>query len=305
MNGRNSLVSDQRFTLLLSFVATARYSSFGRAAADIGVTPSTISRRVAKLEEELGVQLLTRTTRSVVVTEAGAIYLEYAEQILATLAEGDAVVTELGGQPSGTLTVGAPTAWGRVFLGPLVASFMHQFPEVRVDVRMTDARVDLVRDKLDLSIRIGQLEDSSLRAHRLQANRRRILASPRYLSRFGTPGHPTQLLEHRCLLYSRLATGFSWVFHQQEEVVRVHLKPWLSSDDVSVLYAVALAGEGLVMVADFMGEPHLRSGDLVPVLDDWALPESSVYALYPAVRWIPPKTRAFIDHLVGALRKSP
>lgn len=292
--------TDQRLALLRSFVATAQLSSFGQAAAQQGITASTASRRIAKLERELGVQLLTRTTRSVVLTEAGAVYLQYAERILDALDEADAVVGELGGQPSGTLTVGAPTAWGRVFLGPLIARFMEDHPQVRVDVRLTDARVDLVREQLDLAIRIGRLEDSSLRAHRLAPNTRQILASPSYLERFGVPAHPRDLAKHRCLLYSRLATGPCWIFLRDGETEQIQLQPWLSADDVSVLVAVALAGEGLVMLADFMADPAIAAGLLVPVLSEWTLPTSSVYAIYPSVRWVPPKTRAFVDHLVAA-----
>ena len=293
--------TDDKLALLQAFAETARRLSFARAADALAVTPSLLSRRVKKLESLLGVQLLLRTTRRVTLSEAGALYLRYAERILADLEEADAAAASLGDRPAGLLTLSVPWVFGRMKVAPVVPEFMRRNPDVRVDLRFTDHYVDLVDQRIDLAIRIGALKDSSLRARRIADNRRSLVAAPGYLARHGRPTTPDDLMAHRCLHFSQLASGERWMLEKDGVSLLAPIDPWMRANDASVLLDAACDGAGIALLSDFVTARALASSSLERVLPDWSVPVSGVYAVYPEANYVPAKTRAFIAFLVQRL----
>lgn len=303
MKNNNELheLTDDKMALLQAFTETARRLSFVQAAAALDVTTSLMSRRVKKLENLLGVQLLVRTTRRVSLSEAGEVYLNYAERILADLQEADAAVTSLGTRPAGLLTVSVPWVFGRHRVAPVVPGFMCQNPAIRVDLRFTDHYVDLVDQRIDVAVRIGDLKDSSLRARRIADNRRRLVASPHYLERYGRPDSPEELMKHKCLHFPNLANGDRWLLEKDGVTQLVPISPWLCANDAGALLDASCVGAGISLLSDFITGEALKSGALETVLPDWSVPVTGIYAVYPEASYVPAKTRAFVDFLLDKL----
>ena len=286
-----------RIALMRAFVECARRLNFKASAKALGLTPSTLGRRIARLEARLGVALFLRSTRRVTLTEAGAIYLPLCEDLLSALDEADATASSLGGRPTGLLRVAAPTTFSRLHLTGRLPKFLTRHPEIRLDIAHSDAYVDVVEERIDIAIRIGRLADTSLRARFLAPNNRRLVASPSYLEQAPPLRTPEDLSRHRLLHFAHLQGGEAWLLERDGTEYRVPVAPWLRSDDAFVLYEAATAGLGIALLADFISADGLQRGKLVPVLTDWQVPETGIYALY-AGSAVPPKTRAFIDFLV-------
>ena len=289
-----------RIALMRAFVESARRLNFRGSARALGLTPSTLGRRIAKLEARLGVALFLRSTRRVTLTEAGAIYLPLCEDLLSALDEADATASSLGGRPTGLLRVSAPTTFARLHLTEALPNFLSLNPDVRLDISYSDAYVDVVEERIDVAIRIGRLTDSSLRARLLAPNVRRLVASPQYLASAAPLSSPDDLAGHQLLHFSRLKDGDAWILERDRHEHRVTVTPWLRSDDAFVLYEAALAGFGVALLADFIAADALRDGRLTPVLPGWTVPETGIYAVYAGAT-APPKTRAFIDFLVNTM----
>lgn len=300
ISGNNELYEpvDDKMALLQAFAETARRLSFVKAAAALSLTPSLMSRRVKKLETLLGVQLLARTTRRVTLTEAGEVYLSYVERILADLQEADSAAASLGSRPTGLLTVSVPWVFGRLKVAPALPEFMSQNPDIRVDLRFTDDYVDLVDQRIDVAVRIGDLKDSSLRARRIADNHRRLVASAPYLDRYGWPASPDELMAHRCLHFSNLASGDRWLLEREGVTRLVPISPWMCANDAGALLNAARLGAGISLLSDFITAESLQSGALETVLPDWTVPVTGIYAVYPEATFLPAKTRAFVAFLV-------
>ena len=289
---------EDKLALLVAFLETAQRLNFAAASAALDLTPSTLSRRVKRLEDALGVQLFVRTTRRVTLTEAGELYRSHVERIMADLDEADAAAASLGMRPAGLLHITVPSTFGRLHISPAIPAFMKRYPDIRLDIQFTDRFVDLVEQRVDVAVRIGELKDSSLRMRKLADNQRRLVASSDYLEQHGIPQTPADLAAHKCLHFSHLLTGDRWELQRSEETQRVPINPWLRANDASILLKAACAGSGIAALADFIISGALRSGRLRSVLPDWVIPETGVYALYPAAHHLPAKTRVFVDYLV-------
>ncbi len=286
-----------RIALMRAFVECARRLNFKASADALGLTPSTLGRRIARLEDRLGVALFLRTTRRVTLTEAGAIYLPLCEDLLSALDEADATASSLGGKPTGLLRIAAPTTFARLHLTDTLPEFLSRYPDIRLDVVYSDTYVDVVEERIDVAIRIGRLADTSLRARLLAPNIRRLVAAPAYLNDAPPLRTPEDLSRHRLLHFSHLQGGDAWVLEGEGGEYRVPIAPWLRSNDALVLHEAAMSGAGIALLADFISAEGLRDGRLVPVLTDWPVPETGIHALYAGAA-VPPKTRAFIDFLV-------
>ena len=304
-NNNSLRMAEDKFALVLAFLETARRLSFVGAATALDLTPSTLSRRVKRLEDLLSVQLLVRTTRRVTLTDAGELYLSHMSRILTDLEEADVAATSLGVRPAGLLTVTVPATFGRLHVASAIPAFMCRYPDIRVDLQFTDRFIDLIDQRIDVAIRIGELQDSSLRVRKLARNQRRLVASPDYLDRHGTPKMPTDLSAHKCLHFSHLMTGDRWKLQKADETCLVPINPWLCANDASVLFKAACAGAGIALLADFITADALKSRILSPILHDWTVPETGVYALYPEVGYLPAKTRVFVDYLVDFFSPAP
>ncbi|WP_206952094.1 LysR family transcriptional regulator [Trinickia acidisoli] len=283
---------------IAAFVAVAEQGSFTRAATVLGRDATVLSRRVQSLERTLGVRLLTRTTRHVALTEAGAGFLARAQAIAAALADAQEEASTHGqGEPRGTLRLALPATFGRMWIAPYLPEFMATYPQVRVDASYSNRFADLVAEGFDAAIRLGELTDSRLVARRIAPRRRLLCAAPAFLDRHGAPVHPEALRQLPCLAFTGLASHPNWTFgNTQGERITVRADGPLASDDAEALVHAAVRGLGIMLSTDWLVGRELAAGALVPVLTEW-LPqdEGAIYAVVPSTRLLPAKTRAFID----------
>ncbi|MER8459930.1 MULTISPECIES: LysR family transcriptional regulator [unclassified Mesorhizobium] len=283
---------------MAAFAAIAEARSFTKAAARIGRDATILSRRLASLEERLGVRLLHRTTRSVSLTEAGSEFLVRIRAILAAVDEAEAVASaHAGGGPRGVLRLALPGSFGRMWIGPLLPQFLAEFPDVRIEAEFSNRFVDLVAENFDVAVRLGALEDSRLVARKVATRRRLLCAAPSYLARRGTPAAPEALLEHSCLGFSGFQTFPAWEMTDTTgRRVSIEVSGPLVTDDAEVLVEAAVQGVGLMMSTDWLVGRELADGRLVPVLEDWTLAdEGAVYVVMPSAKGQAAKTRAFAD----------
>ena len=244
----------------LVLVRVVQAGSFRSAARALAMPKTTVSRKVAELEEQLGVQLLQRTTRSLALTDAGAAFVEEAEGAIARLEAAEAAVTELHAEPRGKLRVTATVPLGEQFLAPIVADFLEAYPAVEVMVHLTDRMVDLVSERFDVAIRAGELPDSSLVGKRLGMSHHRVVASADYLAQNGTPTRPSELTSHACLRFTRsgMAVRTTWPFRQGRRIVEVPVSGRLVSDDFVVLRTAAERGVGVARLPNAITHEPVR-----------------------------------------------
>jgi len=283
----------------LVLLRVVRAGSFRSAATQLGMPKTSVSRKVAELEEYLGAQLLQRTTRTLSLTDAGAAFLERAEGAIEQVEAAEHAVSELQRAPRGRLRVTATVAFGQALLAPLLADFLHAYPEVQVTLHLTDRQVDLVAERFDVAVRVGALADSSLVAHRVGGSVVRLFASPRYLEAHGTPRRPLDLARHNCLLIAKagLAPRATWPLGKGKRVREVSVAGRLVVDDFIVLREAAVRGLGIARLPEVHAREALQSGALVSVLDAYAPPEMPMHLVHLGGRHLPPRTRALIEFL--------
>jgi len=275
-----------------AFTKVVEEGSFTAAARALGLPKSTVSRHVAALEDRLGVRLLHRTTRTLRPTEAGESYYDRARQILADVDDAEQEVTELQSNPRGRLRVTAGVSFGAAYLGDIVSTFSKKYPDVEVEINLTDRYVDLIGEGFDVAIRAGRLDDSSLIAKRLGSARQLICGSPDYLKRRGTPRVVDDLREHSCIRFGLSRHGSAWPLKSGS----VPVSGRLTIDNGELMLACAVNGLGLAMLPVFICGREVAAGRLVPVLEDEMLQSGGVYAVYPHSRNLSAKVRAFVDH---------
>lgn len=286
---------------LAVFVALVRAGSFTAAAEQLGFTKAMVSQHLARLERELGVALLVRSTRRMTLTEAGAAFHADCVRILS---EADAAIARVGENretPRGTLRLTAPVNYGAMVVAPALASFLRACPEVSTELVLDDGISDLIGGRFDLAIRGGPLRDSSLRAIRLAGFRQLLVAAPVYLDVRGRPRKAQDLVQHDAIQLSVLSSPANWTFTARNgSQVRVRLTRRAAADSAAAVHAMALAGAGVAVLPDFMVQADLAAGRLEHLLRAQRLPEGSFHAVYAGLH-APAKVRAFIDHLRASL----
>jgi DNA-binding transcriptional LysR family regulator len=282
----------------LIFTRVVECHSFTSAAATLGMQKSTVSRRIAQLEERLGVRLLNRTTRKLRLTEVGQAYYERCRQIMQEFSEAEQAIMQLQREPTGLLRVSSPIEFGQLFLGGVVGEFMRSYPAIQVEVELTTRTVDPVEEGVDVVIHLGRPQDSSLVARRLMTSPRQLYASPDYIQRYGMPQTPDELTSHRCI-HALVDGARKWRFDLP--AASVPINPVLVVNNITFAREAALAGVGIINVPAFIAEPCVEAGTLVRVLEDTELPSSELYALYPSRRFQAMKVKAFIDFVVEQL----
>jgi DNA-binding transcriptional LysR family regulator len=292
-----------KLSSLRAFVKVVETSSFSEAGRRLRLSRSAVSKYVAELEEDLGVQLLSRTTRRVTPTENGQAYFERAMAILADLDAADHAVSQSQATPRGLLRVNAPMSYGTMRLGPALAGFMKEYPELQIQLALSDEHVDPVQDGLDVTLRIADLESSSLIARKLMPIERVMCASPGYLKQHGTPKHPNELRNHDCLTYGYLSTGNQWKLTGKDGDHWINPRWTLCANNAEVLRDAAVAGRGVALVPTFIAEAALKAGRLRTFLDGYHAPPLALYAVYPPTRHLAVKVRLFIDYLVETFAK--
>lgn len=278
-------------------VRVVQEGSFRSAARALGMPKTTVSRKVAELEEQLGVQLLQRTTRTLALTDAGSAFVEEAEGAIARLDAAEAAVTELQREPRGKLRVTTTIPLGETFLAPIVADFLGAYPGIEVMVHLTDRHVDLVAERFDIAIRTGALPDSSLVAKLIGSSAYRVVASHAYLARHGTPRRPSDLSAHACLRFTKSGTAVrtTWPFGKGKRATEVPVSGRLVSDDFVVLRRAAERGLGVARLPVVVVHEALRAGTLVSLFESDVPPPTPVHILHVGGRHVPSRTRAFID----------
>jgi DNA-binding transcriptional LysR family regulator len=279
------------------FVKVVQAGSFIGASRALDIPKATVSRKIAQLEEALGVRLLQRTTRKVNLTEVGRLYFDRCVRILGDLEEANLAVAEMQAIPYGTLRISASVVFGVVVLHQWVAEFMGQYPQVNVEVLLTNQYIDMVAKGVDVAVRSGPLADSSLVARKLGAVPYWLCASPDYLATHGTPTSPQNLSQHDCLtvMSESLSEIIPWTMKRGKEFVEVKLKNHLRVNDFLFIKQLLLNRCGIAYVPNITVLDEVNNGTLVRVLTDWKLTERELYLVYPSDRHLSPKVRGFIE----------
>jgi DNA-binding transcriptional LysR family regulator len=285
----------KEFGAIPVLVAVVEQAGFSAAARTLGISKSAVSKRINQLERHLGVRLLHRTTRKLSLTEAGERYFEHAAQALIAAGLAEDAVTQLQGDPQGTLRISSPMSFGRLHVAPLIPAFLQRFPKLHVELLMDDKKIDLVAAGFDVAIRSGRLPDSSLIARKLAPLRRVLCASPDYIDRRGLPTTPSELSEHNCVLFSYSSDANKWTFCADAKPETVLVSGNYRVNNSEALLEALIAGTGIGLLPTFVAAPDLKSGRLVRLLESYPIPEQTFYAVFPERQYMPAKVRAFLD----------
>jgi len=295
-------VIKDNFALRL-YARVARLGSFSAAARECGLSQPQASRIVADLETELGAKLLSRTTRAVVPTEAGAEFLARIEPILLALEEAEHSVRE-GGELRGLLRMSMPTSFGVRDVIPRLATFAERYPNLHIEIQLDDQRQDLVRDAVDVALRLGRLPDSTATAKLIANIPRVIVASPGYLERHGVPETPDELVRHRIVGGTAASVPAAWRFQKDDRESAIKLDAHFSTDENEGAIAAAVAGFGITSTSGWACRRELENGTLIRLLTAWTLADIPAHAYFPMGRATRAAARAAIDHLAAAFQRS-
>lgn len=283
------------------FIRLSATHNISQAGQELGLSPAVASAHISKLEEGLGVRLVHRTTRKVSLTEEGKDFLPHAEEVLASVEAARAAVGAGKGLPSGTLRVSASASFGRMHLVPALQGFLASYPDLNVDLRLSDSIIDMVEGGFDIAVRIAELKDSSLIARKLAPDDRILCASPAYLAQHGRPESPNDLNDHSCLTLMGLD---QWTFATSEGERTVKAKGSLRTDNGEAMRDASVAGLGISIGSKWSVYQHLQRGELVQVLEDYPLvSDTAIWAVYPSSRLLAPKVRVFIDYFAECFRE--
>ena len=283
------------------FVAVAETESFTAAGKRLGISTAQVSRQISALEERLSAKLFYRTTRKVSVTEVGGIYYQHCRQVMDGLADAERAITNLQSTPKGKLKITAPITYGERSVAPLVNDFVTQYPELEVQLVLSNQQIDLIDEGFDLAIRLGQLGDSTMIGKRLATRKQYVCAAPEYLSAFGAPHTLSELDRHNCLS----GTLDYWRFQEKGKARNIRVKGNFSCNSGPVLVDAALKGMGIVQLPDYYVQEHINQGQLIELLPNYREPDDAVWALYPQNRHLSPKVRMLVDYLAKKLALNP
>lgn len=283
----------------LIFVKVVEHGSFTAAARSLGLPKTTVSRKLRDLETRLGARLLNRTTRRLALTEAGTVYFEHSKRIAGQLEEAETAVHQLEGSPRGWLRVTAPYTLSETTLTPILLEFRQHYPEVQLDITLSNDRLDILENRIDVALRVGPLADSTLVARRLAVYRNQIYASEGYLARYGEPVDPEDLQHHRALVGAihRRGQRYCWLLNDGQREEEFEVRPVLVANDPFVALAMLGADEGLMLANDVMVKYCTKFGNVRRVLAAWQGPDMELNAVFSGGRVMSPKVRAFVDFM--------
>ena len=282
---------------MIIFTNVVDAGTISGAAKEMGQPKSTISRRMKLLEEELGVRLLQRTTRSLKLTELGAVFYERCKRVQAEAEEAERSVSAGQEVPRGILRITAPAETGVTRMGTLIAEYTKKYPEVRVTMDLSNRFVDLIEEGYDLAIRAGELEDSTMVARRLGSTRLVVCSSPGYLRANTAPETPYELKNHPLALYSNTLQKHTFHFRGPQGIASIQVEPQHCANSLMVLRDMVKSGYGITLLPESHTHSDVLEGRLVLLLEEWKLPENGVFAIYPSPRHLTPKVKSFIDFL--------
>lgn len=280
------------------FSVLVKSGSLSAAAREFNVTPSAVSKWLAQLEARLGVRLITRNTRRISLTQEGELYLAEGRRILSEIDDLEQSISSSQGEPLGLLKVQATLGFGRSFIAPAISKFSERYPNLEIQLILTDRPASLAEGTVDVSVRFGQPPDSRVMARKIANHQRRILASPIYLRGRDRPVVPNDLAAHNCLIVRQDDVAYGqWHFTKGRENQSVKVRGSLSSNDGAAVLTWALHGHGIIMRSEWDAAPFVRSSQLEVLLGDYALPPADIYLVYPQKRNLPAKVRVFVDFL--------
>jgi DNA-binding transcriptional LysR family regulator len=287
----------QSLIAMAAFARVVEAGSFTAAARDLGISTPVLSKRIAALERGLGAQLLHRTTRKLSLTEAGSAFYEHCARVVEEAGKAEESVARLSEAPRGLLRTTAPVAFGSSHVAPAVPEFLERYPEVQVDLELNDRVVDLAAEGFDLAIRLTGNPQQNLVARRLTTARKLVCAAPAYWRRHGKPRTPAELAHHNCVLYGTAPSAGEWFFNGPAGEERVRVGGNFRVNGSDALREAALGGLGVIRLTSITVDRELASGRLETALDEYAPPDTDIYAMYLPNRYLSKKTRVFIDFL--------
>lgn len=286
------------------FVQVVEAGSFSEAARQLMMTPSTVSKLIQRLEARLGIRLVERSTRRLLLTDEGAFYYERSQRLLADLDETEQQIAQGGAAPEGLIRVSSSVSFGTAALEPILPAFFEAYPKIVIDLSLSDEVVDLYLERTDVAIRVGRLPDSNLVARKIGTTKRRIVASPAYLARWGVPKTPEDLLRHNCLGFNFRRANPVWPMREGGRIVERMLSGSLLTNNGETIRRMAMAGVGIGRIADYHVRGPIARGELVEVLADSAIAEADeIHALYRGAQHLPARVRAFLDFAVPRLQR--
>ncbi|RMQ32723.1 Transcriptional regulator, LysR family [Pseudomonas syringae pv. actinidiae] len=291
-----------RFDAMQAFARVVETGSFTKAAGTLHMSKTSVTQLVQQLEARLRVRLLNRTTRKVNVTADGAVYYERVVRLLADMDDAETSLSSAASLPRGRLRVDVPSPLASMLLMPAMPAFHARYPDIQIDMGVSDRIVDLIGENVDCVVRGGEITDQSLMARHVGDLQLGVYAAPGYLQRMGTPAHPLDLenSSHRIVgyLWARTGKALPYAMHRDGEQVRVQGRYALTVDDGNAYIAAGLAGMGILWLPDYMARPYLARGDLVPLFQDWQLDSMPMYVAFPPNRHVSIKVRVFIDWVI-------
>lgn len=293
-----------KLSAIRAFLLVVQTGSFSAAAREQGTTQATISKKVAALEEKMGVKLLFRTSRELSLTEVGQEYFHRCVSIVSELDEAESNARSQMERPTGELRISAPVVFGRTFIGPILAEFLQDYPELKVNLHLSDQHVDLIGERIDVAIRAKQLEDSTLIARHLFDNPMVLVAAPSYLEKSDMLTKPEQLQTHNCILYSMHKTINIWHFDLGEQSLSIPVSGNCRCDNGDVILQLAIGGTGIAQLPIWMVHEFIESGQLVTVLDEYQVKPLPFNAVYPQNRYVPLKVRSFVNFIKNKIEHS-
>lgn len=287
------------------FIRVVDAGGISRAANQLGLAKSAVSRRIAELEKRLGARLINRTTRTSSLSEVGQAYYDRAIKVVDDVAELNALTSDSTSALAGTIHLAAPLSFGLCHLSTAIDAFLRQHPEVAINIDFSDRQVDLVEEGLDLAFRIADLKDSSLIARKISPIRRILCASPDYLKGHGTPFTPEELKTHKLLHYNVSGSSVWKLMDQKGKQYSIKTSAKIIANNGDFLVDMAVAGHGIVSTPTFISWKAIATGDLVPIMPDYKLPQLDAYAVYPQTRYLSQRARALINFLVQRFGDNP
>jgi len=292
-----------RLTEMEAFATVVDQGGFTDAARKLGISKSAVSKHVSSLESRLGARLLNRTTRRVIPTEIGLAYYDRAQKVLNDAGEADAMVSAMQAAPSGLLRISVATDFGVNHVSPVLGQFLQRYPDITVNMVLNNRYVELISEGFDLAVRIGELDDSSLRARKLTETTKRLVGAPSYFTAYGRPQRIDDLNEHKLLHFTNQSNGNVWKLTAPSgEKRQVRSAGWLTVNDGQSLLNAAVAGLGIAYLPSFLYHEKMAEGQIEDAIPDLPVERLGVYAVYPPGRYIQPKVRAMIDFLAEAFK---
>lgn len=287
------------------FIRVVDAGSISKAAEQLGIAKSAVSRRLVDLESRLGVRLINRTTRISSLTEAGKGFYQRSRKIIDDVAELNIITNESNSALEGTINLAAPLSFGLAHLAPAIDDFIKLHPKLSININFSDQHINLIEEGIDLAVRIADLKDSSLIARKISTIKTLICASPAYLKKHNTPKTADDLKQHALLYYS-LSSSSTWQLKDtQDEQYSINVKAKITANNGEFLKDMAIAGHGIVMIPTFILWQAIAKGELLPILSQYTTPSLNAYAVYPQTRYLSQRTRMLIDFLVARFGETP